>query len=189
MASEEDEFAIMFHEFYPSLCRFLECLLGGRGAAATAQEIAQDSFLQWHNKGLRSLPAGEARFWLYRVARNFALNELNKRSTRRRLFERVTDVFRVHVPTPEEEFETAERKNLLVDMLRVLPEQQRAALLLREQEELSYVEIARVLGVSESKVKVDVFRARTALRERWGRRQHAAARSSSSSSSSSKAAG
>ena len=77
MASEEDEFAIMFHEFYPSLCRFLECLLGGRGAAGVAQEIA------------------------------------------------------------------------------------------------------RVLGVSESKVKVDVFRARTALRERWGRREQAQARHSS----------
>ncbi|HEV2802663.1 MAG TPA: sigma-70 family RNA polymerase sigma factor [Pyrinomonadaceae bacterium] len=179
MASEEDEFAIMFHEFYPSLCRFLECLLGGRGASGVAQEIAQDSFLQLHHKGLRNLPAGEARFWLYRVARNFALNELNKRSTRRRLFERVTDVFRVHVPTPEEEFETAERKNLVVDMLKNLPEQQRAALLLREQEELSYAEIARVLGVSESKVKVDVFRARNSLRERWGRREQAQARHSS----------
>jgi len=180
MASEEDEFAIMFHEFYPSLCRFLECLLGGRGAASTAQEIAQDSFLQLHHKGLRSLPEGEARFWLYRVARNFALNELNKRNTRYRLFDKVVDVFRVHVPTPEEEFETAERRGLVTDMLKTLPEQQRAALLLREQEELSYGEIARVLGVSEGKVKVDVFRARTALRERWGRRQHAqAARSSS----------
>jgi RNA polymerase sigma-70 factor (ECF subfamily) len=64
-------------------------------------------------------------------------------------------------------------------MLKNLPEQQRAALLLREQEELSYTEIARVLGVSESKVKVDVFRARTALRERWGRREQAQARHSS----------
>jgi RNA polymerase sigma-70 factor (ECF subfamily) len=179
MASEEDEFAIMFHEFYPSLCRFLECLLGGRGASGVAQEIAQDSFLQLHHKGLRSLPPGEARFWLYRVARNFALNELNKRSTRQRLFGRVVETFRVRVPTtPEEEFETAERRNLVADMLRTLPEQQRAALLLREQEELSYVEIARVLGVSEGKVKVDLFRARTALRERWGRRQHAPARES-----------
>ncbi|HEY1403920.1 MAG TPA: sigma-70 family RNA polymerase sigma factor [Pyrinomonadaceae bacterium] len=176
MASEEDEFAIMFHEFYPSLCRFLECLLGGRGAGGMAQEIAQDSFLQLHHKGLRSLPEGEARFWLYRVARNFALNELNKRSTRRRLLSHVVDVFRVHVPTPEEEFEMAERKSLVVDMLKTLPEHQRAALLLREQEELSYNEIAQVLGVSESKVKVDVFRARTALRARWGKRQHAQAR-------------
>jgi RNA polymerase sigma-70 factor (ECF subfamily) len=177
MASEEDEFAVMFHEFYPSLCRFLECLLGGRGASGIAQEIAQDSFLQLHHKGLRTLPEGEARFWLYRVARNFALNELNKRSTRQRLFGRVVDAFRAHVPTPEEEFEMAERKSLIADMLRTLPEHQRAALLLREQEELSYSEIAGVLDISESKVKVDVFRARTALRKRWGKRQQATARS------------
>jgi len=167
MASEEDEFAVMFHEFYPSLCRFLECLLGGRGASGTAQEIAQESFLQLHRTGWRNLPEGEARFWLYRVARNFALNELNKRQTHQRLFDKVVDVFRARVPTPEEEFEVAEREGLVIDLLRTLPEQQRAALLLREQEELSYQEIARVLDVSESKVKVDVFRARTLLRERW----------------------
>jgi len=177
MASDEDEFAAMFHEFYPGLCRFLECLLGGRGEGGIAQEMAQDSFLQLHHKGLRTLPEGEARFWLYRVARNLALNELNKRNTHRRLFDRVVDAFRVQVPTPEEDFEMAERKSLVAGMLGKLPEHQRAALLLREQEELSYSEIARVLGVSEGKVKVDVFRARTALRERWGKRQHAAARS------------
>ena len=46
---------------------------------------------------------------------------------------------------------------------------------------MSYREIAQVLNVSESKVKVDVFRARTALRERWSKRQNAMAASSSSS--------
>jgi RNA polymerase sigma-70 factor (ECF subfamily) len=183
MASEEDEFAVIFHEFYPGLCRFIACLLGGRGASGIAQDIAQESFLQLHRTGFRSLPEGEARFWLYRVARNFALNELNRGNTRQRLFSRVVDVFRAHVPTPEEEFELAERKDLLVDMLGTLPEQQRAALLLREQEEMSYREIASVLDVTESKVKVDVFRARTLLRERWGKRQKAMARSSSNSSS------
>lgn len=178
MASEEDEFALMFHELYPGLCRFIACLLGGRGTSGIAQDIAQESFLQLHQRGLRSLPAGEARFWLYRVARNFALNELNKGHTRQRLFSKVVDVFRAHVPTPEEEFELAERQDLVVDMLRTLTEPQRAALLLREQEELSYREIAAVLNVSESKVKVDVFRARTQLRERWSKRQHALAQSS-----------
>ena len=175
MASEEDEFAVMFNEFYPGLCRFIACLLGGRGASGTAQDIAQESFLQLHRTGWRSLPEGEARFWLYRVARNFALNELNKHNTRHRLFGKVVDVFRAHVPTPEEEFEMAERKGLVIDMLKTLPEQQRAALLLREQEEMSYKEIAEVLQVSEAKVKVDVFRARTTLRERWGKTQNALA--------------
>jgi DNA-directed RNA polymerase specialized sigma24 family protein len=43
-------------------------------------------------------------------------------------------------------------------------------LLLREQEQLSYREIGEVLNVSESKVKVDIFRARASLRERWSKR-------------------
>jgi RNA polymerase sigma-70 factor (ECF subfamily) len=55
-------------------------------------------------------------------------------------------------------------------MLQTLPEDQRTALLLREQEQLSYREIGQVLNISESKVKVDIFRARTALRERWTKR-------------------
>ena len=82
---------------------------------------------------------------------------------------------RAAVPGPEEEFEMTERKERVLEMLRHLPEHQRSALLLREQEEMSYREIAEVLGVSEAKVKVDVFRARTSLRERWGRKQSALA--------------
>jgi RNA polymerase sigma-70 factor (ECF subfamily) len=71
--------------------------------------------------------------------------------------------------------EAAERKELILGLLKHLPEHQRAALLLREQEEMSYREIAEVLGVSEAKVKVDVFRARTSLREKWGRKEAALA--------------
>lgn len=175
MASRDAEFARFFDEFYPSLCRFLECLLGGvrGGAGATAQDIAQDAFLQLHRAGFDKFPAGEARFWLFRVARNLALNELTKRQTRLRLFDRVVESFRAHVPGPQEEFEMAERKARVLEMLKTLPEHQRAALLLREQEEMSYKEIATVLNVSEAKVKVDIFRARTALRQRWGRGQNA----------------
>ncbi|MDT7605455.1 MAG: hypothetical protein QOF61_3452 [Acidobacteriota bacterium] len=176
MASRDEEFARFFDEFYPSLCRFLACLLGGRGAsAASAPDIAQDAFLQLHRAGFENFPEGEARFWLFRVARNLALNELGKRQTRHRLFDKVVDTFRAHVPGPAEEFEMTELKARVTEMLKTLPEHQRAALLLREQEEMSYREIAGVLGVSEAKVKVDVFRARTTLRERWGRTQRAAA--------------
>ena len=57
----------------------------------------------------------------------------------------------------------------MLDMLHTLPEDQRTALLLREQEQLSYREIGEVMKVSESKVKVDIFRARASLRERWSR--------------------
>ena len=165
MANDE-EFAILFHELYPGLCRFLECLLGGHGRAA-AQDLAQEAFLRLHRTGLQSLPGDEARFWLYRVARNLALNELKQRQVRHRLFNKVVDLFRARAPGPEEELERAERQEIVLEMLQSLPEHQRSALLLREQEGMNYQEIAGVLNVSESKVKVDIFRARATLRNRW----------------------
>ncbi len=171
MASEDEEFTMLFQEFYPSLCRFLECLLGGR--ANLAQDLAQESFLQLHRTAWGTLPVNEARFWLYRVARNFALNEFRKSNTRYRLFDRVVEVMTPRTRNPEQEYETRERQELVLQMLRKLPEDQRVALLLREQEQLSYREIGQVLNVSESKVKIDIFRARTALRESWAKRARA----------------
>lgn len=173
MASEDEDFAMFFDELYPSLCRFLECLLAG--SRALAEDIAQESFMRLYHAGLRSLPEGEARFWIFRVARNAALNELNKGRTRQRLFDRVVDAFRGSPPSPEQELEMSERRQIVLEMLKSLPEHQRSALLLREQEEMSYREIALVLGSTEGKIKVDVFRARTALRERWGKKQRALA--------------
>jgi RNA polymerase sigma factor (sigma-70 family) len=172
MASQDDEFTMLFQDFYPSLCRFLECLLGGR--APLAQDLAQESFLQLHRTAWGTLPVDEARFWLYRVARNLAINEFRKAHTRYRLFDRVVEAMRPAARTPEQEYETRERKELVLEMLQTLPEDQRAALLLREQEQLSYREIGQVLNVSESKVKVDIFRARAALRERWSKKSRIA---------------
>jgi RNA polymerase sigma-70 factor (ECF subfamily) len=172
MARDTEEFESFFHETYPSLCRFLECMLAGGAARASAQDIAQESFLRLHNEGLGRFPAGEARFWVYRVARNLALNELTRAGVRQRLFGRVVEAFsRSGGHNPEQELEMNERRKTVLEMLKSLPEHQRAALLLREQEEMSYREIADVLGVSEGKVKVDVFRARSSLRERWARAQ------------------
>lgn len=163
MARDNEEFTMVFNEHYRGLCRFLECLMGGR--AEVAQEIAQESFLRLYRQD--ELPAEEARFWLYRVARNLALNELDRDGTRHKFFGRINEIFRRKMPGPEEKVEHAERRQLVLEMLKSLPEHQRAALILREQDGLSYREIASVLNVTESKVKVDIFRARNSLRARW----------------------
>lgn len=164
MANQHEEFTSIFKEVYASLCRFLECLLGERSAA---QDIAQESFLRLHRFGLYRLPPDEARFWLFRVARNLALNEMQKNQTRIRLSAKAADAFRDRAPDPEGDFMQAESNRVVRDLLQHLPERQRTALLLREQEEMSYKEIARVLSISESNVKTDIFRARRLLRERW----------------------
>ncbi|HMG34583.1 MAG TPA: sigma-70 family RNA polymerase sigma factor [Blastocatellia bacterium] len=158
----EDVFEDVFEEVYPALCRFLE---GFTGKSGVAQELAQESFLRLIRSGADAVPRAEIRFWLFKVARNLALNELNRRNMQTRLIDRVASAFRAVIPDPHQELEHAERQQAVAELVQTLPEHQRAALLLREQEEMSYSEIARVLGVSEAKVRVDLFRARTALRE------------------------
>jgi RNA polymerase sigma-70 factor (ECF subfamily) len=165
MAREDEEFTLIFQANYAGLCRFLECMLGGRGGLA-AQDIAQESFMRLYKLGAGALPIAEARFWLFRVARNLALNEISRQETRGKLVRRVRELFGQREPDPAENLEHEERRQALLKLLKTLPEHQRAALLLREQEEMSYREIARVLNISESKVKVDIFRARTSLRAR-----------------------
>ena len=155
MASQDDEFTMLYQEFHPHLCRFLECLLGGR--VALAQDLAQESFLQLHRTVWGTLPVGEARFWLYRVARNLVINEIRKGQTRYRLVDRVVEVMTPRTRTPEEQYEAQERRQLILEMLMTLPEDQRAALLLREQEQLSYREIGQVLNVSEAKSRSTYF--------------------------------
>jgi RNA polymerase sigma-70 factor (ECF subfamily) len=172
MTPNHEKFAALFNELYPKLCRFPECLLGERGSA---QDIAQESFLQLYRFGTQRLPAEEARFWLFRVARNLALNELNKRQTRLKLFHLIPGPLRPEKLNPEAELESAEQSDWLWGLLKSLPEHQRTILLLREQEEMSYREIARLLNISESKVKVDIFRARCALRKEWEQPHGAAA--------------
>jgi RNA polymerase sigma-70 factor, ECF subfamily len=113
------------------------------------------------------MPADEVRFWIYRVARNLALNELTKMRTRNRLVDRVRMALTPKTQHPEDAYEKSERSQILAGLLASLTEPQRAALVLREQQEMSYAEIARVLNISENKVKVDIHRARMKLREKW----------------------
>ena len=68
-------------------------------------------------------------------------------------------------PGPQEEAERAERRAALRRAVAQLPEDQRAALLLRESGGLSYAEIAQALGVPEGTVKSRIARARLQLRE------------------------
>lgn len=160
----ENRFDDLFRDLYPGVCRFIARLTGD---ADLARDVAQESFLRLHRLGLDALGPEDARFWVIRVARNLALNELEKRRTRHRLLATVVDFFRRPRPDAEQTAAVSQTHRQLLKLVADLPEHQRAALLLRELEEMSYAEIALALGVPESKVKSDLFRARAAVRDRW----------------------
>jgi RNA polymerase sigma-70 factor (ECF subfamily) len=162
---DDDDFTRIFEEHYAGVCRFLEGMIGGR--RGIAQELAQECFLRFYRTSSESIPATEARFWLYRVARNLALNEIKRGDGRRLIFAKIAEIFRPRDMSPEDNCERGEAAGSVRCALASLPEHQRAILLLREGEELSYAEIAKTLGITGSKVKVDIFRARQALRAKW----------------------
>lgn len=164
MLLKSEEISAVFREIYPNLCRFLESIVG-RGIQA--QDLAQESFLRLCQADFGQVSNDEIRFWLFRVARNLALNEVNKGKTHQKFWSQLIDFFTKTESSAEDLLIKSERQKIVRELLNHLPEQQRSALLLREQEEMSYREIAIILNISESKVKIDLFRARQSLRKLW----------------------
>lgn len=153
---------------YPSLCRFLEGMLG---RDREAQDIAQESFLRLCQANFGEISVVEVRYWLFKVARNLALNEINKNKTRLKFWERLAEIFQRNEADPADGLVKDENRKIVTELVQRLPEHQRLALLLREREEMNYREIALALNASESKIKVDIFRARQSLRKLWQERE------------------
>ena len=130
--------------------------------AADADDVTQDTFLQYHTTDRQFESEEHIRAWLLRVAINKAKN-VNKSFWRR-----------ANVPLEDYMdtlmFETAETKELFAEVMK-LPEKYRIAIHLFYYEDYSVKEIAEILHIGESNVKVRLSRGRkmlrTALREAW----------------------
>lgn len=153
-----DAFAEAYEAFHPQIARFLRGMLSGRGDAA---DIAQEVFLRLHANPA-AVERETLRFWLFRVARNLALNELRRVTVR----DRLRAFIRIATPDddPHTRIERDEQRRLVLAHLARLRPDHRAALLLCEWEEMTYDQIALTLGITIAKVKTDIFRARQSLR-------------------------
>ena len=150
----------LYRELQPELVRYAEGMLGNR---ADAEEAVQDAFLAAARVSANGAPGfAEARPWLYRVTRNASIDRIR----RRKLSVAIEDVAETQ-PSEDVSLQHAAELSVDLEVLRIgldrLGEQQRSALVLRELSGLAYADIAEVLGVSESNVKVLIFRARKSL--------------------------
>ncbi len=147
------------------ICRFLAC------QREEARDLAQEAFLRVWSSGHRWRP--EARFstWLFTIVTNLCRNQI--RTVKRRpvlvtLENQESEGFvaepQSHAASdPHALYEASEMAHRIHDALARLPENQRAALLLKRVEGLSYREIANILKVSESAVESLLVRARRTL--------------------------
>jgi hypothetical protein len=106
-------------------------------------------------------PSGSATAWLYRIAHDVCLTK-QRNAYRRRLVEAPSDFELIEELVPAHEAESDELFGL-AGALRVLPEQQRRTLLLREWQGLSCREIADEMRLSQAAVETLLFRARRSL--------------------------
>jgi RNA polymerase sigma-70 factor (ECF subfamily) len=144
------------------------------GDDAQAEDISQEVFIRAyeHFGHLRGSPSVGG--WLKTVATNLTLNYLTRYRKRRRLFSEMNEAEGAaeSLAPPAEwgaqdtllaDLGAEQRRQLIDDALRRLPQHQRVALVLYHFEDLSYQDIADKLGASLTKIKTDIRRARAAL--------------------------
>jgi RNA polymerase sigma-70 factor (ECF subfamily) len=160
IAGDERSFAKILEEHYRLIYSVVRGIVGSRG---DTEDVVQDVFV----KIFRALPGfrGEARLstWIYRVARNEALNAID---TRRPTFvpledcEELADCDEDPAATHRRKV-TRERLERLMDRL---DESQRVALELRYMGEKSYDEIADIMGIPLGTVKTYIYRGKLSLK-------------------------
>ena len=163
-AGDTAAFAALVRRHQDRVFGFILRMLDARDEA---MELTQDVFV----KAWQALPGWrpEARFstWLLQIARNAALDQLRRRRVVQ--FAPLDDGMDVAdtAPGPEARYASRQRQALLENALQQIAAEHREILLLREVEDLSYGELAAVLGVAEGTVKSRLARARAALLENF----------------------
>ena len=170
-AGDTAAFAALVRRHQDRVFGFILRMLDARDEA---MELTQDVFV----KAWQALPGWrpEARFstWLLQIARNAALDQLRRRRVVQ--FAPLDDGMDVAdtAPGPEARYASRQRQALLENALQQIAAEHREILLLREVEDLSYGELAAVLGIAEGTVKSRLARARAALLQHF--RPHAGVR-------------
>jgi len=149
------DFKDLYEAYAPDVYRFSYWLCGD---AVDAEDITSETFLRaWTYRA--NIRTETMKAYLLSIARNLYLERLRKHKLHIELTDRVPD------PAPSPDKRSEDRDDLLRirNALQKLNEVDRAAFILRVEHELPYDEIARVLQLSLSAVKVKVHRVRLKL--------------------------
>lgn len=144
------------------------------GSEEEARDLCQEAFL----KAYRALPGfkGQARFssWLYQIALNLCRDRMRRR--RGRVFVSLDDADQPGLqrvdpgPSTLDLVESQDLSRAVADAVADLPEEQRVVIVLKEYQDLTFLEISETLDVPLSTVKTRLYRGLTQLRESLERR-------------------
>lgn len=143
----------------------LNFLLRYTGDRTVAEDIVQEVFIRIYTSAhtFKKTTGVKASTWIFKIAYNLSMNEI-KRQRRYKRFCNALNQTGQQTQHLERIKEWETRKDIMA-ALRRLPEDQRAALLLRVNEGYSYREISNILNRSVSGVESLIFRGRKSLKK------------------------
>lgn len=142
------------------------------GSAEDARDLAQEAFLRVY----RSLDKFDLRFnfytWLYRIAVNLSIDHLRKKGKSGVVSLEEFPVDPAHEAAPDRGLRNEELKRKIQRTLDALPAKYKAVIVLRDVEELSCEEIAKIIDCTNATTRWRLHKARELFRERWEKFGH-----------------
>ncbi len=169
---DDDAFEILVNRHQTSVLNLIFRFIGDR---TQAKDLAQEVFIRVWQSAKSYEPKAKFTTWLYRITANLCFNEL--KSTRRKKwfsFNRpdkdgehtFEETLADGAPSAEAILLEKERNRQISDSFQSLPDNQRMALILKRYDDLSYAEIAGIVGCSVSAVESLLIRAKRTLQEK-----------------------
>ena len=136
------------------------------GNEEEAKDIVQEVFIKVWNGRERMDQIQNWEAWCMRITKNLSLDRIRAITGKQTQSMEGTFDIRLESLSPHESTEVNERMQKITLMIAALPEKQRQVIHLRDVEGYSYNEISEILEIDMNQVKVNLFRARNAVREK-----------------------
>lgn len=161
-SNDERAFRGVYEEVFPIIMRVAYHVTNNRDLA---EEICQEAFIRFFDKGMLFPSSDDAKYWLIRVAKNLAINQVKRKVREQRMVEKLKQMptSRANITDGEHVLIREETRAEVQEAISQLPEKFRLVIVMKEYTDMGYREIAEVLRISESNVKVRVHRARKML--------------------------
>jgi RNA polymerase sigma-70 factor (ECF subfamily) len=136
---------------------------------AEAEDVVQDTMIKVWNRREQWDEIESIEAFCLTICRNLSLDRMRKLENQNQSLEEGEHDSPDHSysSNPEEQAMQRDRVELIRRLISELPEKRRSAMHLREFEGKSYKEIASIMAISEEQVKVNIFRARQAIRQKY----------------------
>lgn len=136
---------------------------------AEAEDIVQETLIKvWNRRDQWDTIESIDSFCLT-ICRNLSLDKMRKMENQNQSLEESEHDApdQSYSSNPEEQAMQQDKLMLIRRLINDLPEKQRSAMQLRDFEGKSYKEIAQIMDISEEQVKINIFRARQTIRQKF----------------------